>query len=555
MSAEIPKIQAETHEVFNQPPPLENFNLYDGDQPLQEALQREGGGWAEDRVRAYGAFAGCEMQELGAQANQNKPVLHSHDRYGHRIDVVEYHPSYHRLMEIAISHGLHALPWREKRAGAHVARAAMEYLHHQAEAGTGCPLTMTFACLPTLRKQPEVAELWEPGILSLKYDPRNVPAGHKEGLTIGMAMTEKQGGSDVRSNTTRAYALGAEGPGKPYELVGHKWFCSAPMSDAFLTLAQTDKGLSCFLLPRWRPDGRRNAFHIQRLKDKLGNHSNASSEVEFLGAFAWMVGEEGRGVANIIEMVALTRFDCMVGSAALMRQATMQAVHHATHRSAFGKKLIDQPLMRNVLADLALESEAALVLFMRVARGLDAAPNDEAEAHFVRLATPVGKYWVCKRTPGHVNEAQECLGGAGYVEDFILARLYREAPLNSLWEGCGNIQCLDTLRAIHRTPESLEAVFNEIRLARGSDRRFDQFVEVVEKEWQQRDDLEYRARTAVERLAVALQASLLIRAGNPAVADAFCAARLQPNPNLAYGTLCSGVDVQTLIDRAAPKLD
>ncbi len=413
---------------------------------------------------------------------------------------------------------------------------------------------MTFASIPTIRHQPDVAKEWEPRILATKYEPDNCPAFEKEGVTIGMAMTEKQGGSDVRANTTRAYPVGQSGPGEAYELVGHKWFCSAPMCDAFLVLAQTEKGLSCFLLPRWRLDGTRNQFYIQRLKNKLGNVSNASSEVEFRGAYAVMIGEEGRGVRTIIEMVALTRFDCMVGSASLMRQGTAQAIHYAAHRSAFGKKLIDQPLMQNVLADLALESEAALVLFMRVARALDSAPNDEAEELFVRLATAVGKYWICKRAPGHTHEAQECLGGAGYVENSILPRLYREAPVNSIWEGSGNVQCLDALRAIERNPATLEAVVNEVKLAQGADARFDAFVSRLEQILAYKKDAEFRARRLVETLAIALQSSLLIRAGNDTVADAFCASRLDDDFGRAFGTLPGGVDCQKIIERARPQV-
>ncbi|RME52609.1 MAG: DNA alkylation response protein, partial [Caldilineae bacterium] len=359
------------HEVFNQPTPLEPRNLYTSDAALQEALHREGGGWAEEQVAAYGALAGDSMMDLGFQANENLPRLRAFDRYGHRVDQVEYHPAYHKLMRLGIEHGLHALPWREPKPGAHVARAALVYLHCQAEAGTQCPITMTFASIPTLRLQPEVAAWWEPRILSLSYDSRFAPPEQKAGLTIGMGMTEKQGGTDVRANQTQAYPVQGSGPGAVYELVGHKWFCSAPMCDAFLVTARTEKGVSCFLLPRWRPDGTPNAFHIQRLKDKLGNRSNASSEVEFAGAYAVMVGEEGRGVRNIIEMVALTRFDCIVGSAALMRQALAQAIHHCAQRQVFGKELIHQPLMANVLADLALESEAALAFAFRVARAMD----------------------------------------------------------------------------------------------------------------------------------------------------------------------------------------
>lgn len=387
----------------------------------------------------------------GFLANQHKPEFHSHDRYGNRVDLVEFHPAYHELMRAAIEHELPSLPWTDPRPGAQVARAGLSYLHSQAEAGTGCPLTMTYASVPAIRLQADLAEKWLPKILSREYDPRNVPMEQKAGVTIGMAMTEKQGGTDVRANTTRAYPVGIPGPGQAYELVGHKWFCSAPMCDAFLTLAYTDKGLTCFLLPRHRPDGSRNQFYIQRLKDKLGNWSNASSEIEYRGALAWMVGEEGRGVPTIIEMVAMTRFDCMIGSSALMRQALTQAAHHCAYRKVGGRVLAEQPLMQNVLADLALESEAALALTLRMGHALDRA-HDEQEEKFARLVTAVGKYWICKRAPAMINEASECMGGAGYVEETILPRLYREAPVNSIWEGSGNVQCLDVLRALSKEP-------------------------------------------------------------------------------------------------------
>ncbi len=542
-----------THQVFNQPTPLEPCNLYTSDVALQEALHREGGGWAQEQVAEYGELAGGPMMALGFQANEFPPRLRAFDRYGHRIDEVEYHPAYHEIMGLGIRHGLHGLPWRDPRPGAHVARAALVYLHCQAEAGTQCPLTMTFASIPTLRQQPELATWWEPRILSTEYDPRPVPADQKAGVTIGMGMTEKQGGTDVRANATRAYPLGGRGPGQAYELVGHKWFCSAPMCDAFLVTAQTEQGISCFLLPRWRPDGTRNAFHIQRLKDKLGNRSNASGEVEFAGAYAVMVGEEGRGIRTIIEMVALTRFDCIVGSAALMRQALAQAIHHCTQRQVFGRALVQQPLMANVLADLALESEAALAFAFRVARAMDHGVEDEAEALLARIARPIGKYWVCKRTPFHVHECQECLGGLGYVEESNLPRLYREAPVNSIWEGSGNVQCLDVLRSLAREPRTLEVYLAEVRRARGADRRFDAFVDGLERDLARPGDVEYRAREMVERLALALQASLLIRAGQAAVADGFVASRLAGSGR-AFGTLPPGVDAQAIVERARPRV-
>ncbi len=544
-----------THEVFNQAPSLEGTNLLAQDRPLLEALEREGAGWALERVRDFGSILAGEASVWGFQANRNPPVLRSHDASGRRIDEVEYHPAWHSLMRLAVENEVHALPWRNPRPGAHVARAALIYGLSQVEAGVNCPLTMTYSAVPALRQQPEIAAEWEPRITSVEYDPRMLPASEKRGAICGMAMTEKQGGSDVRANTTRARPLGAGGPGGEYALTGHKWFCSAPMSDAFLVLAQAERGLSCFLLPRWRPDGRRNGFHIQRLKDKLGDRSNASSEVEFQGAWARMVGEEGRGVPTIIEMVNHTRLDCVIGSAATMRQAVAQATHHAAHRSTFGKRLVEHPLMANVLADLCIESEAATAAMMRLARAFDEDHGDETPRHFSRIATAVCKYWVCKRTPMLVAEALECLGGNGYVEESILPRLYRQAPLNSVWEGSGNVICLDVLRAAGREPETLEAFFGEVELARGSDPRLDAFVRELRRDLQEPEALEARARRLVERMAQALQGSLLLRHGDSAAAEAFCAARLAGDAGLAFGTLPGGVDAARIIERARPRPD
>jgi len=540
---------AETHEVSNQPPSLDGINLYRADLPLQEWTRHFGGGWAHDRIDAYGALAGGPLMAAGFLANENKPVFKSHDRYGNRIDLVEFHPAYHELMKAAVEHGLPSLPWTDPRAGAHVARAAMTYMHSQAEAGTGCPLTMTFASVPALRMQPDVAEVWVPKVLATQYDPRNVPMAQKAGVTIGMAMTEKQGGTDVRANTTRAYPVGVPGPGQGYELVGHKWFCSAPMCDAFLTLAQTDKGLSCFLLPRHRPDGTRNEFYIQRLKNKLGNCSNASSEVEYRGALAWMLGEEGRGVPTIIEMVSMTRFDCMVGSSALMRQALSQAANHCAHRTVGGRVLSEQALMQNVLADLALESEAAIALSLRMAKALDNA-HVESEDKFARLVTAVGKYWICKRAPAMINEAAECMGGAGYVEDSILPRLYREAPVNSTWEGSGNVQCLDVLRALSKEPGVLDVLFNELGDGHG-DARLKAHIDGLKAGFRDTADIQYRARQLTEDVAVGLQAKLLLESGNAVVSDAFIASRLGQGGR-AYGTLPRGADVEALVARSTP---
>ena len=545
-----PQSYAETHEVFNQVPPLDGANLYAIDLPLQEWLRRYQAGWAEARLHAYGALAGGPLLQAGFLANEHKPQFRTHDRYGQRIDMVDFHPAYHELMRTAIEHGLTSLPWTQPQPGAHVARAGLTYLHSQVEAASGCPLTMTFAAVPVIRQQPELAEFWLPKVLATQYDPRNVPASEKAGVTIGMAMTEKQGGTDVRANTTRAYPVGAAGPGQAYELVGHKWFCSAPMCDAFLTLAQTDQGLSCFLLPRHRPDGTRNQFYVQRLKNKLGNWANASSEVEYRGALAWMVGEEGRGVATIIEMVAMTRFDCMVGSSSLMRQALTQAIHHCQHRQVGGKRLAEQPLMQNVLADLALESEAALALSLRMGQALDN-QQDPQQAHFSRLVTAIGKYWICKRAPEMIAEASECLGGAGYVEETILPRLYREAPVNSIWEGSGNVQCLDVLRALHKEPGVLDALFAELGDGHG-DARLKRQIEGIKRDFHDREDIQYRARQITEDVAVALQAKLLLEAGNNTVSDAFILSRLERHGH-AYGTLPRGVDIPTLLARSAPQ--
>ncbi|NWC90988.1 MULTISPECIES: acyl-CoA dehydrogenase family protein [unclassified Pseudomonas] len=543
---------AETHDVTNQPPSLDGTNLYRIDLPLQEWSRRFGAGWAEQRIDTYGALAGGPLMEAGFLANQNKPVFNSHDRFGHRIDLVEFHPAYHELMRTAVEHGLPSLPWAHPQSGAHVARASMTYLHSQAEAGTGCPLTMTFACVPALRLQPDLADTWLPKILATEYDPRNVGIAHKAGATIGMAMTEKQGGTDVRANTTRAYPVGGGGPGQAYELVGHKWFCSAPMCDGFLTLAQTDKGLSCFLLPRHRPDDTRNEFYIQRLKNKLGNCSNASSEVEFRGALAWMIGEEGRGVPTIIEMVAMTRFDCMVGSSALMRQALTQASHHCAHRLVGGRVLSEQPLMQNVLADLALESEASLALSMRMGRALDHLDNEQ-EAKFARLVTAVGKYWICKRAPALINEAAECMGGAGYVEDSILPRLYREAPVNSTWEGSGNVQCLDVLRALSKEPGVLEVLFVELGDGHGH-QHLARHIGQLKSAFMDTQDIQYRARQLTEDIAVALQAKLLLEAGNASVSDGFIASRLGESSGRVYGTLPRGVEVEAIVARSTPQI-
>jgi putative acyl-CoA dehydrogenase len=529
------------HEVLNQPPPLVDYNLFTCDRVLADALNREGAAWAHPQVEEFGRLAGTEQAiRCGFQANEFPPILRTHDRFGHRIDEVEFHPAWHELMRLSVQHGLANLPWAEPKPGAHVARAALMLLASQNEAGHTCPVSMTYSSMPALRQQPDLAREWEPRILSTKYDPRCRPTGEKSGALIGMAMTEKQGGSDVRANTTVAEPVGAG----EYLITGHKWFCSAPMCDAFLVLAQAPAGLTCFLLPRWTPDGQRNAFHIQRLKQKLGNRSNASSEVEFNGAWARRIGEESRGVPTIIEMVQHTRLDCVIGTASLMRQALVQAIHHARRRKTFGRFLIDQPLMQNVLADLALESEAATVLMMRLARAFDS-----HERAFARLTTAVAKYWVCKRGPAQVNEALECLGGNGFVEECVMPRLYREAPLNSIWEGSGNVICLDILRAMNKEPDALASVLNEISQARGVDARFDAFLNRLERDLTVPPE-EVAARRIAECLALALQASLLIRHSIAPVADAFCASRLANDSGHAFGTLPQRTNFRAIIDRA-----
>ncbi|MDX6633584.1 MAG: putative acyl-CoA dehydrogenase [Solirubrobacterales bacterium] len=547
----------ETHEVFNQAPPLEGHNVFESDRPLVEAFSREGADWAVDRARQLGEICGRpDVLRLGFEANENPPKLRSHDRLGNRVDEVAFHPAWHELMRLGVSHGLHALPWREPQPGAHVARAGMFMLLAPVEAGVGCPISMTYSAVPALRTQPELAAEWEPRLTSLEYDgERLVPAPDKKGALCGMAMTEKQGGSDVRANTTSARPLNGGGPGAEYAISGHKWFCSAPMCDAFLVLAQTDGGLSCFLLPRFTPDGERNRFHIQRLKDKLGNRSNASSEVEFRDAWARLIGEEGRGVPTIIEMVSHTRLDCTLGSTSGMRTGLAMAINHTANRSAFGKTLIDQPLMQNVLADLAVESEAATVGAMRLARAFDeAAAGDETATEFRRIATPVLKYWTCKRAPYHAVEALECFGGNGYVEESGMPRLYRESPLQSIWEGSGNVQCLDLLRAMARNPRGVEVFLAEVDEGAAAEPRLAAHAAGLREELGNLEQIEARARRVVERMALALQASLLVRHGDEAVADAFCASRLGGDWGNAFGTLPAGTDFGRIIERHRPQV-
>ncbi len=538
-----------THEVFNQVPPLAGHDV--ADEPvLLDGLEREGAGWAEPEVRELGRLAGTEQaQEWGRLANEHPPVLRTHDRYGHRIDEVEFHPAWHELMTVAVTHGLHAAPWADTRPGAHVARAAKFYAW-RVDAGHGCPISMTYAAVPALRKAPELAAQYEPLLAVREYDHGLRPPLTKNALLAGMSMTEKQGGSDVRANTTEATPQ----PDGTYRLVGHKWFTSAPMCDVFLTLAQAPGGLTCFLVPRVLPDGELNPMRLMRLKDKLGNRSNASSEVEYENAVAWRVGDEGRGVRTIIEMVNLTRLDCVIGAASGMRHGVTTAVHHAAHRKAFGAYLIDQPLMRNVLADLAVESEAATITMLRLAGATDrSVRGDEAEAAFRRLGLAVSKYWITKRWPAHAAESLECLGGNGYVEESGMPRLFRESPLNSIWEGSGNVAALDMLRAVMRDPQTLDAFFGEVDLARGADKRLDAAVQDAKDAFTDTATIELRARRVAERMALVLQASLLVRHGHPAVADAFCASRLAGDWGAAFGTLPPGLDLAPIIDRATPK--
>ncbi len=522
------------------------------DPVLLRAVEREGAGWSVDELHRLGKLAGGEeAQRWGEAANRYVPVLRTHDRFGYRIDEVDFHPAWHALLDVAVGAGLAGSCWADTRPGAHVARAAGLVVWGQVEQGHTCPVSMTYAVVPALRSTPDLAAAYEPLLTSRAYDFGLRPPARKRGLLAGMGMTEKQGGSDVRTNTTTA----TPGPDGTWLLRGHKWFTSAPMCDLFLVLAQAPGGLSCFLVPRVLPDGTRNPFRIQRLKDKLGNRSNASAEPEFDGTVGWLVGPEGRGVATIIEMVALTRLDCALGSAAGMRAALVQAVHHARHRRAFGALLIDKPLMRGVLADLTLESEAALTVAMRVAGAVDrAVRGDESERAFARLATTVAKYWVCKRHPAMVAEALECLGGNGYVEESGLPRLYREAPLNSIWEGSGNVTALDVPRALRKEPASWEAFAAEVRPALPEDRRLAGAWTAVERELTEVRDagapaVEARARWLVERMALVLQGALLVRHAPAAVADAFCAARLAGAGGLAFGTLPTGVDVPALLAR------
>jgi putative acyl-CoA dehydrogenase len=543
-----------THEVLNQVPPLAGHDVAD-DPALVEGLRREGGGWAEDELHELGRLAGtASTQEHAWLANVCKPVLRTHDARGYRIDEVEFHPSWHYLMATAVGHGLHAAPWADARAGSHVARAAKFIVWTQAEAGHGCPISMTYACVPALRHAPDLAGRYEPLLAATSYDPGLRVPDTKAGLLAGMAMTEKQGGSDVRANTTTATPAG-DGS---YRLTGHKWFCSAPMCDLFLVLAQAPEGLTCFLLPRVAPDGSRNAMHIQRLKDKLGNTSNASSEVEYRQAFAWPVGEPGRGIATILDMVSATRLDCVLGSAAGIRQAVVTAAHHARHRRAFGATLIDQPAMTEVIADLTLESEAATLLAMRLAGAADrASRGDAAEAALLRLALPAAKFWVCKRAAMITAEALECLGGNGYVEESVMPRLLRDAPLNSIWEGSGNVTALDVLRALARTPDSTDALLAEVDLGAAADPRVADAAAGLRSQLKEvaaaGAGAQRHARRLAGQIAISLQAALIARHSPEPVAAAYLGSRLAADaagPGTPFGSLPGVADLGPILDRS-----
>ncbi len=554
-----PNISFDTHEVTNQPPAFEGINLFDTDIALKEAVVREGGSSEGAALSRFGARVGSpEVIDLGRQANTYLPVLKSFDRFGHRADQVEFHPSYHALMSLSVEQGLHGAPWDHLATGGapslgrNVARLAGLYLMVQVEAGHMCPITMTNAAVPALQAQPDLAAQWMPRILSRSYDPSFRPSEQKNGVTFGMGMTEKQGGTDVRSNMTRAEPVEGGGPGGEYVVTGHKWFFSAPMCDAFLVLAQAPGGLSCFLMPRFLPDGTVNGIAIQRLKEKVGNKSNASSEVEFHRAHAWLIGEEGRGIRNIIEMATYTRIDCAISSSGLMRQGLVQALHHCSHRRVFQKHLIDQPLMQNVLADLALEVEGATALSFRVARAFDEADSSEAQAAYRRIMNPVAKYWACKRAPGFTYEAMECLGGNGYVEEGVLGRLYREAPVNAIWEGSGNVMCLDVLRAIGRDAEGLESILCGFEAVRGRQSDYDHALDGLKESFTDIGSLELRARQVIEMLAKIGAAAVLLDGAPQEVAESYCRTRLGGETSALYGGLPADLPIKFILDRSMP---
>jgi putative acyl-CoA dehydrogenase len=530
-------------EVLNQPPPFTGYDAYSGDAWLKATVRRAGATWIEGAARELGRYVGCaEAQAHAAAANRHIPQLATHDRFGRRIDSVDYHPSYHALMARALGAGVHSAAWKHGAAG-FSGRAVLFYLWNQLEQGTACPVTMTFASIPVMRHAPDIEAKWRGKVLADAYDPRPIPVDDKAGATIGMAMTEKQGGSDLRQ--VRTEATRADGA---WRLEGHKWFCSAPMSDAFFTLARAPEGVTCFFVPRSLPDGSRNPFFIQRLKEKVGNRSNASSEIEYHGTSAWLVGEPGRGIATLIEMAHHTRFDIVVGVAGMMRAALNEALHHARHRSAFGKKLAEHGLMQNVIADLALEAEAAMLLAFRLAAAFDASAADDGERELQRVLTPIAKYWLCKRMTPVATEAMECLGGNGYVEESPLARLYREAPLNGIWEGSANVICLDVLRALAKSPHALEALSQEA----GTDGLAAKSIDAMRRVLRDPTTAEAQARFIVERLALAIQSSLMRRHSDGAAADAFEASRITQDPaGRAFGTLPAGTDAAALLKRAA----
>ena len=541
-----------THDVLNQASACVGINVFDDDRILKDAVVREGAGWIAPRASKLGAAAGeAEWQEHAHLANQHEPVLKTHDRFGNRIDTVEFHPSYHALMRLAFGSGVHSLAWTAKRPGAHAARATLSYIWNQIENGVGCPTGMAYSAIPSLRRVPVIRDTFEQKVLSEGYDPRPLPLAGKSAATIGMALTEKQGGSDLRANATRAVAVNGGGPGAEYRLRGHKWFCSAPMSDAFLTLARTDNGPSCFFVPRALPDGARNRFFIQRLKDKCGNRSNASSEIEYDDTYGLLVGEEGAGIRAALGMAHLTRLDFAIGSAGLMRWALTLTLHHTHHRRSFQRVLADHPLMTNVLADLCLESEAATVLAFRLARAVDEAAEGSEQARLLeRILTPVAKFWNCKRAPAFIAECLECHGGNGFVEEQPMPRLYREAPLNGIWEGTGNVICLDVLRALNREADTIAALLAELAEARGADRRLDAFLDELETELSDLRDQDYRGRQITSMIATAVEAALLVRYSTSAAADAFVASRLERLPNRAFGSLPRGVESAAIVARS-----
>jgi len=536
-----------THEVLNQPPPLSDYDAYATDATLREVVNVFGAGWAQAKLEQAGqTVGGAHVQGLARQANRFPPELRVHDRFGHRVDQIEFHPAWHELMALCMGQETHSLAWTDTRPGAHVARAALAYLWNQGENGIMCPVLMTYASIPTLRADPAIAREWEAKALSTRYDPRPVPAAGKTGITVGMAMTEKQGGSDLRQ--TQSYA---ERDGELWRLVGHKWFFSVPHADVFIALARTGAGVSCFLVPGWLPDGTRNRLMVQRLKEKAGNRSNASSEIELRGAYGTLLGEEGHGIRHAVSMGHRTRLECAISSAAIMRQAVAQAAHHTSYRRAFQKTLIDQPLMANVVADLHLETAAATWLVFRIAAAFEA-EADRAELLLARIGAPIAKYWICKRVVPVVAEALECHGGNGFIEDHLMARLYREAPLNGIWEGAGNVMCLDALRSMQREPDCVPALLDEIGKGRGHDRRLDSAIAALTSDVADLARHEGQARRLVERLAVVFSATLLVRFAPGVLADTFVASRL--DGRWTTGTLGSGIDYAMLARLAAPSL-